>query len=300
MPYRCKISVIIPSFRNLEFLQLCLPEYIKSRHCQVIIGLDGHNQHYLDYLQEHPVTISVTHRRQGLCTATNLAAGLAEGEYLFLTNDDMVPSPGWDEALLSSASPGRILSGTVWEPGLIEVPPCHEKVDLGHAPDDFRGDDFVSRASQRAQKQKGKTDPGINYPFLIPAGLWEKLSGLDERFNPGSASDPDFFIRAALLDPAPEMIRCRDAVFYHFAGRSGIYAGNRVSLWWKFHWKHSRLMFRQKWGRMWEHEFGQVPDVSGWKSIKAGSEPWVSGRLWREAWFGPAGRHLIIKGQGQL
>ncbi|MBU1355213.1 MAG: glycosyltransferase [Candidatus Edwardsbacteria bacterium] len=298
MSYRYQISVIIPSFRNLQFLQLCLPEYLKSRHCQVIIGLDGYNQQYLDYLREYPVAISVTQRRQGLCTATNLAAGLAEGEYLFLCNDDMVPSPGWDEVLLSSASLNRIVSGTVWEPGLIEVPPCHKKMDFGHTADSFRRDDFINQILQTIKSQTERTEKGINYPFLIPAKLWEKLSGLDERFNPGSASDPDFFIRAALLDPAPEMIRCREAIFYHFAGRSGIYAGDRVSLWWKFHWKHSRMMFKHKWGRMWEHKFGQVPDVSRWENIKTGGEPWVSGRLWREAWFGAPGKQSIINGKG--
>lgn len=300
MPDRYKISVIIPSFRNLEFLKLCLPEYLTSRHCQVIIGLDGDNRQYLEYLQKYPVTISLTQRRQGLCTATNLAAGLAKGEYLFLCNDDMVPAPGWDEALLSAVNSNTILSGTVWEPGLIEVPSCHEKVDLGHTPDDFRRDDFIAQASHIVQSQKEKTEQGINYPFLISAGLWKILSGLDERFNPGSASDPDFFIRAALLDPAPEMIRSKEAIFYHFAGRSGIYAGGRVSLLWKFHWKHSRMMFKHKWGRMWEHRFGQVPDISGWENIKAMNEPRISGRLWRLAWFGPAGQHSIIKGDGVL
>jgi GT2 family glycosyltransferase len=300
MSYKYKISVIIPSFRNLEFLRLCLPEYLKSRHCQVVIGLDGYNSHYLDYLLNCQVTVSMTGRRQGLCTATNLAAQQASGEYLFLCNDDMVPAPGWDEALLTSAGPGHIISGTVWEPGLIEVPPCHKKMDFGHNADNFRRDDFITQALQTIQNQKEKTEPGINYPFLIPALLWKALSGLDERFNPGSASDPDLFIRAALLDPAPEMIRCRDAVFYHFAGRSGIYAGDRVSLWWKFHWKHSRLIFRQKWGRMWEHKFGQVPDVSGWNNIRGRKEPWLVGRLWRLAWFGPSGRHSVIREEGSL
>jgi len=117
MSYKYKISVIIPSFRNLEFLRLCLPEYLKSRHCQVVIGLDGYNSHYMDYLLNCQVTVSMTGRRQGLCTATNLAAQQASGEYLFLCNDDMVPAPGWDEALLTSAGPGHIISGTVWEPG---------------------------------------------------------------------------------------------------------------------------------------------------------------------------------------
>jgi len=298
MAKRPEISVIIPTFRNLDFLKLCLPEYLKSTRCEVIIGLDGYNREYLNYLHNCPVIVCMTERRQGLCTATNLAAEQASGGYLFLSNDDMVPAPGWDEALLSSAGPDKIISGTVWEPGLIEVPPCHVKKDLGHDPTDFRIKDFFAQANQALHQNNGRTQPGINYPFLIPAPIWNKLSGLDERFNPGSASDPDFFIRAALLDPTPVMLRSQAAIFYHFAGRSGIFAGGRISFSWKFHWKHSRLMFRDKWGRMWGQEFGQVPDVSGWENIKVTDEPAIASRLWRYLWFGIPGKYSIIKGNG--
>jgi len=170
--------------------------------------------------------------------------------------------------------------------------------DLGHDPADFRISDFFAQTNQTLQQNNERTQPGINYPFLIPTILWKKLSGLDERFNPGSASDPDFFIRATLLDPTPMMLRNQAAIFYHFAGRSGIYAGGRISFSWKFHWKHSRLMFRHKWGRIWEHAFGQVPNISGWGNIKTKSEPVVAGRLWRYLWFGIPGKYKVVKGIG--
>lgn len=293
-----RISVIIPTFRNLEFLRLSLPEYLRTPGCEVIVGLDGFSREYLEWLEGQPVTVSLTPRRQGLCTATNLAAGLARGEYLFLCNDDMVPAPGWEKPMQSLAEAGAIVSASVWEPGLIEVPPCHRKIDLGHDPQGFRQSDFQLLAGRELDAQGAAGEPGINYPFLIPAAMWRNLGGLDERFNPGSASDPDLFIRAALFDPASAMVRARGSVFYHFSGRSGIYAGGRVSLWWKFHRKHSLLMFRRKWGRMWRHRFGQVPDISGWEALRPAPEPWLSGRLWRLLSFGFAGPHQVIRGRG--
>lgn len=297
MPENIRISVIIPAFRNLDLLKLCLPEYLKSLHCEVIIGLDGRNEKFLDWLKDFPVTVSMTVRRQGLCTATNLASAQAKGKFLLLGNDDMVPAPGWDDDLLNLASANRIVSGTVWEPGLIKVPSCHLKRDFGHDARSFRREEFFGQAAGEAPGRAPVTVPGINYPFLIPAALWSRLLGLDERFNPGSASDPDLFIRAALLDPAPEMIRSQGAIFYHFAGRSGIYAGGRVSLWWKIHRRHSRLMFRRKWGRLWAHQFGEVPDVSEWRSLVPAPEPLLSGRLWRLACFGPPGPGSVIRGR---
>jgi GT2 family glycosyltransferase len=289
------ISVVIPTCGELEYLKLALPEFLKSPDCEVVIGLDGDNAAYRDYLRQFPVRCSVTRRRQGACTATNLAAAPARGTYLFLCNDDMVPAPGWDTALLAAASPGRVVSGTCWEPGLIEVPPCHERHDFGHEASTFRRDEFFAVARTMASTP---TEAGVNYPLLIPKVLWDKAGGLDERFNPGSASDPDLFIRLRLADPGLQMVRTRQAVFYHFASRSSSYRGSRVSFSWKFHRRHGRYMFRAKWGRMWEHAFGEAPDVTGWRAIGPRPEPPITGKLWRRLWFGQRGSHRIIESTG--
>ena len=290
------ISVIIPTFRALEYFKLSLPEFLKARDCEVIVALDGDNAVYRDYLQKFPVRVSLTRHRQGACTATNLAATAARGAYLFLCNDDMVPVPGWDRALMDHAADNRIVSGTCWEPGLIEVPPSHARRDFGHDALSFRRDEFVSAARNEANPVAA---PGINYPFLIPRPLWDRAGGLDERFNPGSASDPDLFIRLRLLEPAPDMIRTKRAIFYHFASRSSSFAGGSISLAWKFHRHHGRYLFRKKWGRMWSHNFGEVPDVGDWRGSTPQQEPLIMGRLWRSMVFGSAGGHEVLEYSGK-
>ncbi len=287
-----RISVIIPTFRALEYLKIALPEYLKCPDCEVIVALDGDNAAYRDYLHQFPVRLSITRRRQGACTATNLAAAAARGPYLFPCNDDMVPAPGWDRAMLGLAGENRIVSGTCWEPGLIEVPPSHATRDFGHDAATFRRDEFFNAADKGAT---AATESGINYPFLIPAVLWQRCGGLDERFNPGSASDPDLFIRLRLLEQPPDMIRTRRAVFYHFASRSSSFAGGEISVAWKFHRRHGRHMFHKKWGRMWTHRFGEIPEVSAWRDIVPQQEPLITGRWWRSIMYGPAGEHQVME-----
>lgn len=286
------ISVIIPTFRALEYLKLSLPEFLKCPDCEVVVALDGDNAGYRGYLKGLPVRLSVTGRRQGACTATNLAAASARGRYLFLCNDDMVPAPGWDRGLLAAAGDDRIVSATCWEPGLIEVPPPHLRRDFGHDAASFRRDGFF-RAARR--ETAAATTEGINYPFLVPRALWQRSGGLDERFNPGSASDPDLFIRLRLQTPQPAMIRTNQAVCYHFASRSSSFSGGNISLAWKFHRHHGRYMFRTKWGRMWGHRFGEVPEIDAWRGIAPRPEPLISGRLWRRLVFGPIGGHRILE-----
>ncbi|GEM_PF-1080304 len=286
------VSVIIPTFRAPEYLALSLPEFLKDSRCEVVVGLDGDNARYRELLEGLPVTLSVTGRRQGACTSTNLAASAARGEFLFLCNDDMVPAPGWLDPLLSHAGPNAVVSATCWEPGLAPAPPPHRVRDFGRDRSSFRREDFFASA---AEEKTREPVPGINYPLLIPRPLWEKAGGLDERFDPGSASDPDLFIRLALLEPAPAMVRARGAVFYHFASRSSIFAGGKLSLVWKLHRRHGRLMFRLKWGRMWGHLFGDVPDAGAWRGVVPRPEPAARGRLWRRVWFGNPGRHKVVK-----
>lgn len=293
MSGRPLISVVVPTFRALEYLKLALPEFQKCPDCEVIIALDGDNAAYRGFLRQFPVRLSVTSRRQGACTATNLAAAAARGQYLFLCNDDMVPGPGWDAALLAAASPGRVVSATCWEPGLIEVPPCHQRRDFGHEPSSFRRADFFDAVKNA---DGAKTETGVNYPVLISKILWDQVGGLDERFNPGSASDPDLFIRLRLADPNLDMVRTMQAVFYHFASRSSSYRGGRISRSWKFHRRHGRHMFRQKWGRMWGHAFGEMPDIKQFQGVSPKPEPLIMGMLWRRLWFGPRGAYQVIDG----
>jgi len=286
------VSVIIPTFRALDCLKISLAEFLTEERCEVVVGLDGDRPDFRRALERHPVTLSVTERRQGACATTNLAAAQARGDYLLFCNDDMVPGPAWLDAMLRPAGPKTVVSAVCWEPGLIPAPPPHAVRDFGHHPGSFRRDDFFAAARRETA---AVTEPGVNYPFMISRTLWDRVGGLDERFEPGSASDPDLFIRLALLDPAPEMVRARGAVFYHFASRSSIFAGGRVSLGWKLHRRHGRLMFRMKWGRMWEHRFGQAPAAEGWRGIKPGPEPPIAGGLWRRIWFGPRARHQVVR-----
>lgn len=304
------ISVVIPTFTGIEYLKLSLPCYLCCPRVEVVIGLDGDNRGVRNYLEKFPVTISLTRRRQGLCTATNLAAREAHGDYLLIVNDDMVPSPNWADLFLKYCTNDTVVSAVCWEPGLIPVPPCFMNRSFGNNPDEFRIDNFNEKAKKAGVEAKGKTELGINYPFLIPRGLWDSVNGLDERFNPGAASDPDLFIRLVRLSKPPRMVRVPSIIFYHFASRSSIFRGGKESTIWKLHVRRSRYLFRHKWrqktdnGVSWsqpiDHRFGEIPKRDRWTDIVTRPEPLLLGKLWRLVWFGPAGRHSVIKGDGTI
>lgn len=259
------VSIIIPTYNTLPYLKLCLKsfkEHSAYPH-QIIVCADGCSDGTNDFLKTYPgIDYLILDENQGICSATNQAARLANREYLFLANDDLVASPGWDQVLMSHANPARVLSGVQVEPGWVPVAPCHIKRDFGQTSGDFREQEFLSFTSNEKWRKQGFSEPGANYPFLIHRQLWEQLDGLDERFNPGPGSDPDLFYRLAL--DQKELLRVRSCLFYHFGGRASRFAGEsgKQSQAWKKAAVRSRSVFALKWGRPWDYAFGQVPKIN--------------------------------------
>ncbi|MBI5804735.1 glycosyltransferase [candidate division TA06 bacterium] len=257
-------SIIIPTYNTLPYLKLCLKsfkEHSAYPH-QIIVCADGCSDGTNEYLKNYPgIDKVILGKNQGICSATNQAARLADREYLFLANDDLVASPGWDEALMSMAASDRVLSGVQVEPGWVPVAPCHIKRDFGQTFEEFREQEFLTYAGAENRQKQGAFEPGVNYPFLIHRRLWEQLDGLDERFNPGPGSDPDLFYRLALKET--ELLRVRSSLFYHFGGRASRFAGEmgRQSDAWKQAAAASRRVFTKKWGRPWDFGFGQAPKI---------------------------------------
>jgi glycosyltransferase involved in cell wall biosynthesis len=89
--------------------------------------------------------------------------------------------------------------------------------------------------------------------------LWDELGGLDERFNPGPANDPDLFYRLALS--GVEMIRAEDALVYHFSGKSSRMADEAKTenpVWHEIT-ERNEGRFLEKWGERYQYANGGLP-----------------------------------------
>jgi ADP-heptose:LPS heptosyltransferase/glycosyltransferase involved in cell wall biosynthesis len=257
-------SIIIPTYNTLPYLKLCLQslkEHSGLDH-QLIVFADGCSDGTLEFLkQASGVRYAASGDNLGICTATNRAASMAERDWLFFINNDVVAAPGWDLALLQHLAPGRALSSVQVEPGWVPVAGCHIEKDFGRTWAEFRQDLFLKFAAHITEDDRGHIRPGIHYPFLIGRRLWNETGGLDERFNPGPGSDPDLFYRLALR--GTQMLQVRDSLFYHFGGRASRFAGesSRQQAKWKKASRNSRRIYALKWGKKWDFGFGEVPKI---------------------------------------
>jgi len=245
-------SVVIPTWRNLAHLELCLKGLRRNSAVehQVIVFFNGFDDDCRDWLEgrKHTFTYAFAEENLGVCGAVNRAAELACTDRICYMNDDMYPLPGWDTALATYlGSAGKLwLSGTAIEPG--RATPCYiGGSDYGTSPEDFREGDLLRdfRSLERPYNTVS-TWP----PTLLSIKDWKAIGGFDESYYPGFGSDPDLAMK--MYDYG-----CRDfigvgaSLVYHFSkATTGRFEGSGDF--------DPRKYFRKKWGMSWSRFLRKV------------------------------------------
>ena len=184
------ISILIPTFNNLDYLKLCLKSLEKNSSLthEIIIHINNGSDGTLDFIKANDYKYTSSDDNIGLCSSINKAAKLVSNKYILYSHDDMYFCPNWDKVLLDEVKSlnhdNFYLSGTMIEPNSGHIV-CNFGVDL----DTFNEDELLSKF-----KDINFYDhQGTHFaPHLVSKKMWDKVSGFSEEFNPGIGSDPDF------------------------------------------------------------------------------------------------------------
>lgn len=254
------LSIAICAFNAVEYTKLLIASIRKNSAYdhEIVIYSDGSSDGTLAWLRKETGIVWRHDRKNlGICTAMNRVAEQASREYLFFPNTDHVLAPGWDEALLKRLAPRKVVSTQCIEPGVVPVASIFHARNCGTRFDEFNEELFSQAASDLAQDRE---TPGVNYPFVISKALWKELGGLDQRFDPGPANDPDLFYRLSLM--GIKMVRAEDVLTYHFSGKSSRLAEetNRETEEWHRITDRNEARFEEKWGERYRYANGGLPD----------------------------------------
>ena len=184
------ISIIIPSFNNLDYLKLCIKSLkINSEYNhEIIVHINDGSDGSLNFIKEKGYKYTYSETNIGLCSAINMAAKLATNQYILYSHDDMYFCPDWDVVLMKEVQKighdNFYLSGT-----MIESNSGHIIYNFGKTFLDFNEHELL-----KTYKQINFYDhQGTHFaPHLVSKKMWLKVGGFSEEFNPGIASDPDF------------------------------------------------------------------------------------------------------------
>ena len=184
------ISILIPTFNNLEYLKLCLKslEQNSSKNHEVILHINDGSDGTLDFVKSKDLKFTYSEKNLGLCTSINSAAKLTKSKYILYSHDDMYFCPMWDKVLLDEVNKighdNFYLSGTMIEPFT-----GHITFNCGTNIKSFNEKKFL----ENYKNVNFYDHQGSHFaPHLISKRIWDLVGGFSEEFNPGIGSDPDF------------------------------------------------------------------------------------------------------------
>ena len=188
-----KISIIVPTFNNLNFLKFFLSS-IKNNSAyvhQIILHINDGTDGTLDFAKSNELLFTYSSKNIGLCSSLNKAAKLADNNYILYAHDDMFFCKNWDLHLENEIKkfPNNLfyLTGTnvSINNGLINF-------DCGSSPENFNETKF----NEFCKNDSTSDLQGSHWaPHLIHKDLWNSVDGFSEEFNPGDGSDPDFCMK---------------------------------------------------------------------------------------------------------
>ncbi len=188
-----KISIIVPTFNNLDHLNFFLYSIKKNsayKH-QIILHINDGSDGTLDYAKKNKLLFSYSSNNIGLCSSLNKAAKLVNTNYILYAHDDMFFCKNWDLYLDNEVKKFThnlfYLTGTnvSVKNGLINL-------DCGSSTGTFNEHKF----NEFCNTDLSKDLQGSHWaPHLIHKDLWESIGGFSEEFNPGDGSDPDFCMK---------------------------------------------------------------------------------------------------------
>lgn len=245
----CTFSILIPSWNNLEMLQICIESIQKNstyQH-QIIVHINDGSDGSLEYVKQLGLDYTHSLENVGVCYAMNVMAKLVKTDLILYLNDDMYVCPQWDYYLFEAVNKHNdnlfYFSGTMIEPT------GHNRCAV--APHDFGFEQTSFKESELLEfcKTVSKNDwYGASWPpSLVHKSLWDKVGGYSVEFSPGMGSDPDFSMKLWQAG-VREFRGIGKSLVYHFQSKST----GRVQL------NDGRSDFAKKWGYTISYFMGSV------------------------------------------
>lgn len=190
-------SIMIPSWNNLNYLQLCINSIRKNSYYphQLIVHINEGSDGTLEWIQSQPdISYSYSPVNVGVCYALNSCRTLAVTDYLLYINDDMYVCPNWDKPLLDEIKKiGHnyfFLSATAIE--IKAQSSCSIQKNFGTSIDQFQEETLIKEfATIPFHDWQGATWP----PNVVHKDIWDLVGGYSVEFSPGMYSDPDFSMK---------------------------------------------------------------------------------------------------------
>ena len=186
------ISIIIPSFNNLDYLKLCIDSLYKNSYFknEILVHVNEGSDGTINFLKKEGITYTYSKNNIGLCSACNLISKKSNFDYILYSHDDMYFLPNWDLILIERVrelKDNKFYLSSIMingDPKLNGHLNLHAGDNINNFDEDYLLDNYKNLIHDDFQ---GSTWA----PHLIHKEMWNKVGGFSEEFSPGAGSDPD-------------------------------------------------------------------------------------------------------------
>ena len=260
-----KITFVIPSRNNLEFLKLAYKSIrnLETKHDILILNdasVDGTSE-WIKNLND-PDVITYENKgpqRIGIVGMFDKGIEMARTEIIFAFHADMVAAPDLDKHILKYLKKGTVVSATRVEPPLHPDGPEKMLVDFGIEVEDFNIDKFNNWVNDEYKpKHNTLITEGVFAPWCMYKEDFLTIGGHDPLFAPQSKEDSDLFNRFILN--GYKLIQTWEGLVYHFTSRGSRFnkhaggATGKNSKEWQYTDHKNSLNFVRKWGSYINHD----------------------------------------------
>jgi glycosyltransferase involved in cell wall biosynthesis len=263
-----KITFVLPSRNNLEFLQLAYKSIrnLETKHEVLVLddaSTDG-TQEWIKSLNDEDL---ITYHnpgpdRIGIVGMFDKGIEMARTEIIFAFHADMVAGKDLDKNILKHLKPGVVVSATRVEPPLHPSGPEKITYDFGIEAEQF---DFDKWYKESESLKIDRVTEGIFAPWCMYKSDYLEVGGHDELFAPQSKEDSDLFNRFILNGYI--VLQSWDGLVYHFTSRGSRFnkhagggAGKNSEEWIYTTTKNTRNFIR-KWGHFVKHDSLMKPII---------------------------------------
>jgi len=265
-----KITFVIPSRNNLEFLQLAYDSIrrLDTKH-EILVLNDASTDGTTEWVSSQQVQDEylITHHnpgpeRIGIVGMFDKGIEMARTDIIMAYHADMVVCKDFDKNILKHLERGKVVSATRVEPPL--HPDGPEKIlrNYGIEVEEFKMDVWLDQAETL---KEDRVTEGIFAPWCMYREDFLAIGGHDELFAPQSKEDSDLFNRFVLN--GYEVLQSWDALVYHFTSRGSRFnkhaggAAGKNSEEWLYTTNKNMRNFIRKWGTPVLHDSLMKPIV---------------------------------------
>jgi glycosyltransferase involved in cell wall biosynthesis len=240
------ISIIIPTFNNLKYLDLCIKSLEKNSHFknEILLHINEGTDGTIDYANNKNILYTHSKINDGLCIGCNKVAKKSTHDLILYSHDDMYFLPNWDLELINELETLKTKYFYLSSIMINGDPKLNGHLNLyaGDTVENFDEEYLL----KNYQNLKHDDFQGSTWaPHLIHKDLWNKVGGFSEEFSPGMGSDPDLNMK--LWKSGVRIFKCLgESRVYHFGSvtihknQKKVFKKNQGSL--------ANKIFLLKWG----------------------------------------------------